>query len=64
MPSLCVIIVNDHFEADEIEISDRPGAWEDAMKLKDVLQSRGDFIFEVHRNVEALYMIDVIEDGE
>ena len=62
MASLCVIIVNDLFETDEV--CNRPGAWEDAMNLKDVLQSHGDFDFEVHRNVEASYMIDIIEDGE
>ena len=36
--SLCVIIVNDKFNTD---VPDRPEAWEDAMRLKDVLQSHG-----------------------
>ena len=62
MASLCVIIVNDFFETDKV--SNRPGAWDDAMKLRQVLKEHGDFEFEVHRNVEALYMMDLIEDGE
>lgn len=65
MPSLCIIIVNDHLEADEFEfMENRPGAWEEAMKLKDVLQSHGDFEFRVHRNIDAQEMYDYTESGE
>ena len=62
MASLCVIIVNDKFNTDEV--SDRPGAWDDAMHLKDALKSHGNVEFEVHGDLDFLQMIHLIENGE